>query len=95
MTDATIALQTGWQGGPASIKLDVDELQLDDGSIGAGVIFRISTPTDPSDGMVIELGTGELELPAGRGRLEFWVAGSLAQAREIRDALTAILEAHT
>lgn len=88
-----IALQEGWQNGPASIELDVDELNLDDG-VGAGIIFKISTPTDPSDGMRIELGTGSLDMPAGQGRLEFWLAASLAQARDLRDALTEIIDAN-
>lgn len=86
-----IALQESWQGGPASIEVECDEITLDSGANGIAVLFKIETPIDPTDGAHIELGTGKIDFPAGHGRLEFWVAGSLEQARELRDALSAII----
>lgn len=91
--DVTVKVELlhGWQSGPASLAFYLDELILDDGNAGVGVIFEISTPTDPSDGTSVELGIGKLEFPAGKGRLEFCVAASLQQALAIRNGLTEIL----
>lgn len=89
-----IDLQYGWQNGPAWIELEVDELQFDDGEVGAGVILRCSSPTEPSGEHELELGTGKVTFPAGQGRLEFWLAASMAQVVALRDALTKILTAN-
>jgi hypothetical protein len=90
----SVSLQEGWQGGPAHIALELDELEFDDGTIGPGVILEIRTPTDASgDVTTIELGTGKIEFPQGQGQLEFYVAASMAQATELRDALTQLIEA--
>lgn len=89
-----IDLLEGWQGGPASITLETDALTLDDGTEAIGVIFKIDTATDADGSIQVPLGTGTLSFPPGPGRLEFWVAGSMLHVRELRDALTEILDAN-
>lgn len=89
-----VPLQCGWQNGPAWIELEPDELMLDDGSVAMGIIIRCSSPTDPSGEHELEIGTGRITFPAGQGHFEFWLAASMAQATELRDALTAIISAN-
>jgi hypothetical protein len=85
-------LQEGWQGGPASLVLELDELELDDGSAGPGVIFQVETPCDIDSEGQFGLGCGELQLPKGKGHLKFWVAASMEQAARIRDGLATMID---
>ena len=91
-----IALQKGWQGGPASIELEVDEILLDhnedEGEPALMLKLESTTLPDPGATFELEIGTGKLTFPSGPGTIEFWVCASMPQARELRDALTTILE---
>ena len=86
-----IPLQTGWQGGPAWISLEVDEHELDEG-VGAAVLIEFETPLDIDSEGEFGIGTGTITLPPGKGALRFVLCASLNQARTIRDELTRLLE---
>lgn len=87
-----VELQEGWQGGPAHVEVEGDELLLDGGVTGIGVIFKIETPLDldsryPAE---LEIGAGAITVRPLEGvetRLRFYVAASREQARELAAAI--------
>lgn len=85
----TVELMHEWQGGPASIEVEGDQLADPD---VYGVILRISTAADlgAGDTFSLELGAGRavIEMPEHvKPQLEFSVAAKEAQARELAHAI--------
>lgn len=87
-----VPLQEGWQGGPAFIEFEVDEIMLYSGEAAPGVIIKIETPCQPDEeSTVVELGTGKLEFWLAATRLEFWLAADMEQVEAIHETLGKIL----
>ena len=90
-----VNLQTGWQGGPAWVEIEADELALDsvDDPVGTGVIFTIHTPLDLGGyAAEVELGTMRLELTAPALMARIAVAASEQQARELALVILEMLD---
>lgn len=83
-----VQLDEKWQGGPASLELEVDEF-----AEGPALILRVETASEVGAGygsLEIPLGAGEarVRLPEKiRSQLSFSVAATLEQARELHAAI--------
>lgn len=92
MRPGAIELQRGWQGGPASISVEADEVTLDDG-VGCGVLIAIETTLDcEGSTTAIDLGVLSVDVPAAKADARLTVCASIEQARAIRDALSEIVD---
>lgn len=81
-----VAMLTGWQGGPATIEIECDELTLDDGSVGLGIVVLVDTVCDDrDDDGTLEAGSAMIDARVTRIRVT--LAGSREQARELIAAL--------
>jgi len=87
-----IALQEKWQDGPASIDVVTDLVTLDGGQIGPAVLIEIETSLLLEDA-ALELGVLRCEIPATKAEARLMLAASYEQARQLRDALTEIIDA--
>lgn len=87
-----VALQHGWQAGPASIDADADEIVLDSGGVGTGVLLQIQTTLNVEEASA-DLGVLTVNAPDAKMEATLTLAASIEQARELRDVLSAIVEA--
>lgn len=81
-----IALDPNWQGDDATLEIQYDILGRDaNGDDYGGIIFRLHTPLDMSEGdrMTLGIGSGEIQFPVGAGVMDFMFVAREEQAREL------------